>query len=106
MYEQSHNLIDEAKASLLSRLQEISSYSTPPKDQPIPYQAARLEKTDKSMRFSAEFPVHTQSVLTKNSSDDSLLITIIFRNPNATQHHTYPILPVTPFAESAKDRAT
>jgi hypothetical protein len=91
---------------MLSRQLELSSYSDTPKDQPIPYQAARLEKTDNSMRFSAEFPVHTQSVLTINSSDDSLLITTIFRNPNATQHHTYPILPVTPFAESAKDRAT
>ena len=106
MCEQSHNLIDEAKASLLSRLQEISSYSDTPKDQPIPYQAARLEKPDNSMRFSAEFPVHTRSVLTINSSDDSLLITTIFRNPNATEHYTYPILHVTPFAEKAKDRAT
>ena len=106
MYEQSHNLIDEAKASLLSRLQGTSSYSDTPKDQPIPYQAARLEKIANSLSFSAEFPVHTQSVLTINSSDDSLLITTIFRNPNATQHHTYHILRVTPFAESAKDRAT
>ena len=53
MYDQSHNLICEAKASLLSRKIVISSYRNPPKDQPVPYQAEKLNdiKTDKSMRI-------------------------------------------------------
>ncbi len=52
MYDQSHNLISEAKASLLSRQLELSSYRDLQKDQPIPYQVEQLN--DKSNRQSHE----------------------------------------------------
>ena len=52
MYVQSHNLICEAKASLLSRKIELSSYRDHQKDQPFPTQAEMLN--DKRNRQSYE----------------------------------------------------
>ena len=52
MCDQTHNLICEAKASLLSRKIELSSYRDLQKDQPIPYQAEMLN--DKKNRQSYE----------------------------------------------------
>ena len=106
MCDQTHNLICEAKASLLSRKIELSSYRDLQKDQPFPYQADMLKEIDITNKILGRISCSYTSVLTINSSDDSLLITKLCRNPNATEHYTYPISHVTTFAEIAKDRAT
>ena len=50
MYDQTHNLLCEAKASLLGRKIVISSYRDLPKDQPVPYQAEKLNDK-KNLQF-------------------------------------------------------